>query len=149
MANLLHHSAIIQIILMQVVHEGLSDAWTAVKTVVNPVIKAFEDAFAFFAKLGAITVVLDIMKPVKEALDAILDALKPVMWALKAVECIFDKIVKPVIDDILKVTVLYIALYMHYIIYLPLSLLHSKVSVTTLAGMIMIVLNFIALLIGV
>ena len=66
-------------------------------------IKAFEDAFAFFADLGVITVVMDIMKPVKEALDAILDALKPVMWALKAVECIFDKIVKPVIDEILEV----------------------------------------------
>ena len=88
----------------QVVHEGLSDAWNAAKSVVMPVIDAFKDAFAFFAKLGVITAVMNILKPVKEALDAILDALKPVMWALKAVECVFDKIVKPVIDEILKVT---------------------------------------------
>ena len=105
---------------MQVVHEGLSDAWNAVKTIVDPVIKAFEDAFAFFRKLGVITVVIDIIKPVKEALDAILDALKPVMWALKAVECVFDTIVKPIIDEILKV-MMWLNIMSHMIIIINVS----------------------------
>ena len=46
---------------------------------------------------------MNILKPVKEVLDTILDALKPVMWALKAVSCIFDRIVKPVVHEVLKV----------------------------------------------
>lgn len=45
-----------------------------------------------------------ILSPIHEAVKILNDALSPVMWAIDAVECIFEKIIMPIVDDILKAT---------------------------------------------
>lgn len=54
--------------------------------------------------MGCLKKVGDKLKPIADGFHKALDAVAPVRWALKAVECIVDKILRPVVEWILKVT---------------------------------------------
>lgn len=47
---------------------------------------------------------VSILKPIGDALNSVINTIAPIKWVLDAVECLINKILKPVIDAILKAT---------------------------------------------
>lgn len=66
------------------------------------VTKSFEHSIG--EVIDKIKGVAHVLSPIKDAMHSIEEAIAPVKWALDASECVFDKVFKPVIDEVLKVT---------------------------------------------
>lgn len=47
---------------------------------------------------------VSILKPIGDALNSVINAIAPIKWVLGAADCMINKILKPVIDTILKAT---------------------------------------------
>ena len=54
--------------------------------------------------LDAVKFVGEVFHDIRVVLDKVVDAIKPIKWALDAAECIFEKVVKPVLDWIMEVS---------------------------------------------
>lgn len=55
--------------------------------------------------LSAVKFVGEVFHDIRSVIDTVLNAIKPVKWALDAVDCVFEKVVQPVLDWIMKVGV--------------------------------------------
>lgn len=54
--------------------------------------------------IDSIKKISDILSPIGNAFQKIINAITPIKWVLKAAECLINKVLKPVIDAILKAT---------------------------------------------
>lgn len=54
--------------------------------------------------LAAIEGAVGFLRPISDGFNRLVDAIKPLKWVLDAVACIFNKVLKPVIDAILRAT---------------------------------------------
>lgn len=81
-------------------YHNIDDAVERINQIISkqfkPVIQVITGTESVFSTLS------DIFKPIADAFHAIVNAIKPLQWVLDAVACIFNKILKPVIDAILK-----------------------------------------------
>ncbi|MFD1344781.1 hypothetical protein [Litorisediminicola beolgyonensis] len=81
----------------------------AVGTGVKDLTKVFQDIMHAMGQAGrdALTGIEDAahaLQPISDGFNRLVDAIKPLKWVLDALKCVFDKILKPVIDAILKAT---------------------------------------------
>ncbi len=84
---------------------GLNSAWDVIKEVLKPVYDTMKKFFEWFASIAnEAEHVLSVFHEARETVEKVEDAIKPIKWALDAVKCIFEKIVSPILDWIMKVS---------------------------------------------
>ncbi|MGH8698465.1 MAG: hypothetical protein ACREVS_18415, partial [Burkholderiales bacterium] len=85
---------------------GFLDAITQVVDAVVAVLGSVYDAIKRSAQVAVAGLhqIESIFQPIEHAFNAVANAIKPIRWALDAIAFIFDKVVKPVIDEVLQKT---------------------------------------------
>ncbi|MCB2406984.1 hypothetical protein [Hymenobacter lucidus] len=83
------------------VTQPISDALDAVAGPIETTVGYAGNVASAISSLGTVTGILD---PIKSALDTVENAIAPVKWALDAVSCIFNKVLSPVINEVLEAT---------------------------------------------
>jgi len=89
--------------------EPVINAVDDITSIISDFVKTIENAVATVgdtigSALKSLESVDEILSPIKTTISKIEDAIAPVKWALDAASCIFDKVFKPVIDEVLKIT---------------------------------------------
>ena len=88
----------------------MSGAFEAIYSVLTGTVKAICDAISQFYTnvlqpiFDQLKHVTGVFSQIKNVVDKVEDAISPIKWALDAVECIFKKIVQPVINFIMDVS---------------------------------------------
>jgi len=87
------------------VAEFIKDLGKAIGAIDQVLGKAFQEVKnTAVSVLNALRSIENVFRPIRDGFNKILHAIKPVKWALDALSFIFDKVVKPVIEKILKKT---------------------------------------------
>lgn len=89
--------------------EPVIKAIDAIATVVSDFVVMLDDAVKSVADklsgaLSSLNSIDSVLGPIGHAMQKVEDAIAPVKWALDAASCIFNKVFKPVIDEVMKVT---------------------------------------------
>jgi hypothetical protein len=83
---------------IRAVGTGIKDLTSVFNKIMDAVGDAGKDA------LAAVEGAAHAMQPISDGFNRLVDAIKPLKWVLDAVSCVFNKILKPVIDAILRAT---------------------------------------------
>lgn len=73
-----------------------------VEIVISDVEKRFASVADVISAISVFSVTSDIFSLFASAFHSIINAIKPLQWVLKAVSCIFNKLLGPIIDAILN-----------------------------------------------
>lgn len=83
---------------IRAVGAGIKDLTSVFDKIMDALGDAGKDA------LTAVEGAAHAMQPISDGFNRLVDAIKPLKWVLDAVSCVFNKILKPVIDAILRAT---------------------------------------------
>ena len=87
--------------------KGFKVVVNVLKTILKPFWDGIKAFFGYFEPIASVANrVFGVFHTIDHWVDVVEDAIKPIKWALDAIQCIIDKIVKPVINWILKVRML-------------------------------------------
>lgn len=81
--------------------EDISDIISSVKNECDNIKEKTKGLTNAIANIGK---AVSILKPIGDALNSVINAIAPIKWVLDAADCLINKILKPVIDAILKAT---------------------------------------------
>jgi len=90
------------------VKKVFKEAFNIISSVLKPAVDAIENFYTsvFQPIFDAIKSVTDVFSEIGNVITKVEDAIAPIKWALHAISCIFEKVVDPIIDEIMNVSCL-------------------------------------------